>query len=99
MYRPKKKKFVRGVSAASVVAVGAAVGLGVMVLHQGATNPVLSPSGSVSASATGAPATTPTSTSATSTSATATPAFHIVGLARRHDDSSSGTESGSYGDN
>ena len=98
MYRPKKKKLVRGVSAASVVAVGAAVGLGVMVLHQGATNPVLSPSGSVSASATAGPA-TPTSTSAASSSTGATPAFHIVGLARRHDDSGSGTELGSYGDN
>ena len=99
MYRPKKKKFVRGVSAASVVAVGAAVGPGVMVLHQGATNPVNSPSGSVSASATAASTTTPTSTSAAPTSTGATPAFHIVGLAPRHDDSSSGTESGPYGDN
>jgi len=88
MYRPRKRKFVRRISAASVVAVGAAVGLGFTILSQsGATNSAISTSGEVTATA--KPATTSTSTSG----ATTTPGYHIVGLTSHHDDG------GSSGDN
>ena len=84
MYRPRKRKFVRRISAASVVAVGAAVGLGFTILSQsGATNSAISTSGEVTATA---------KTAATS-SATTTPVYHIVGLTSHHDDG------GSSGDN
>lgn len=86
MYRPRKRKFVRRISAASVVAVGAAVGLGFTILSQsGTTNSAISTSGEVTATA--KPATASTS------SATTTPVYHIVGLTSHHDDG------GSSGDN
>ncbi|MBW4030399.1 MAG: hypothetical protein HIU57_06935 [Acidobacteria bacterium] len=83
MYRPKKRKLVRGVSAASVVAVGAAVGLGITILHQtGATTSAIATSGEVTATTT-TPAPNPSASTAV------TPTYHIVGLARHHDDANS----------
>jgi hypothetical protein len=81
MYRPKKRKYVRRISAASVVAVGAAVGLGVTMLSQsGATNSALSTSGEVTATAKTA------AVSSASASGATTPVYHIVGLKSHHDD-------------
>lgn len=84
MYRPKKRKFVRRVSAASVVAVGAAVGLGFTILSQsGATNSAISKSGVVTATAKTA------AVSSTSSSSSTAPAYHIVGLQSHPDDGGS----------
>ena len=83
MYRPRKRKFVRRISAVSVVAVGAAVGLGFTILNQsGATNSAVSTSGEVIATA-----------SSTTSGTTTTPVYHVVGLKSHPDDG------GSSGDN
>lgn len=85
MYRPKKRKFVRRISAASVVAVGAAVGLGFTILSQGgATNSAISKSGEVTATAKTAAVSNPMASTAT------TPVYHIVGLTSHPDDGGSG---------
>ena len=87
MYRPKKRKFVRRVSAASVVAVAAAVGLGFTILSQGgATNSAISKSGEVTATAKTAAVSNTTASSAT------TPVYHIVGLTSLHDGGSGGDD-------
>ena len=85
MYRPTKRKFVRRVSAASVVAVAAAVGVGFTILSQsGASNSAIVKPGEVTAT-TGAAS----STSSTSSAGT-TPLYHIVGLKSHHDDGGTG---------
>jgi hypothetical protein len=88
MYRPKKRKYVRRISAASVVAVGAAVGLGLTILNQsGASNSAISTSGEVTATA------KTVAVSGTSANAATTPVYHIVGLKSHPDDG------GASGDN
>jgi hypothetical protein len=69
MYRPKKKKIVRRVSVASVVAVLSAVGLGVALFGQGGG----------ANSAAGTPARASTTTSAHGSSGTSSSAkYHLV---------------------
>jgi hypothetical protein len=75
MYRPKKRKLVRRVSAASAVAVVTAAGLGVTFMVQ-------------SGATTTAVGTTKNTAAATTTAKTTTPTYHIVGL-KHHDDSRS----------
>jgi hypothetical protein len=73
MYRPKKRKLVRRVSAASVVAALAATGLGVTLLSQsGATTSNLA-----------SPSTQSAATSSANTGATTSKLYVVV----RHDDS------------
>ena len=79
MYRPKKRKLVRRVSAASVVAVVAAAGYGITFIAQsGATTTAISTTKDSTA----------TTTAKTATSKSTTPTYHIVGL-KHHDDSRS----------
>lgn len=79
MYRPKKRKLVRRMSAASAVAVVAATSLGITFIAQsGATTTAI---GTAKDSAVAA-------TAKTATAKTTTPVYHIVGL-KHHDDSRS----------
>ena len=67
MYRPKKRKLVRRVSAASVVAVVAAVGLGITFVNQsGAANSALKVT------------TEKADTTVAATSAATTAKYHVV---------------------
>jgi hypothetical protein len=66
MYRPKKRKLVRRVSAASMVAVVAAVGLGITIVNQsGAVNSAFK-------------VTEKGETTAATTSTAATAKYHVV---------------------
>lgn len=81
MYRPKKRMLVRRVSAASVVAVVAAAGLGITFISQsGATTSALKTTDD---------AVTKT-TSSTPTTKSTTPKYHVVGLTYHDDSKSSG---------
>jgi hypothetical protein len=74
MYRPKKRKLVRRVSAASMVAVVAAVGLGITIVNQsGAANSALKVT------------TEKADTTAAATSTAATAKYHVVSTSSSDD--------------
>jgi hypothetical protein len=82
MYRPTKRKLVRRVSAASIVAVLAAAGVGITFIAQsGATTTAI---GAVKDAAENA-----TTATTTTKSTTATTKYHVVGASRHNDSRSS----------